>query len=404
MVEMQAVLIAGKFSRPVTVAVTSLVAIHGDHQTVVMGNFYFIIERIKRRRLFYGHQRRMSRQKMARIYGQPLKLAGKGLAILLCALPVSGDGEVYEYSDRQNVVGSLQTARIARHDTFLKLAYEHKLAYYELREANPNVDPWTPKEGEEIVLPKQFILPKTRQGIHINLAEYRLYYFHPDEKNKVWTFPISIGRGDWLSPIGGTTVVDKLVNPTWYPPASIRKEHEEAGDPLPRMVPPGPDNPFGKYALQLEAEGYFIHGTIRPYGIGMQVTHGCIRMRPEDIETLFSMVDRKTPVFIEYRPFKSAAEGEVIYFEANAEVDYEKFKVISSEEKSRFLSDAIRHMLEQEQFYGAIDWFAVFRQADLALGIPYPVNLYHPGPVFISAPSRSSTATHAEASDLPYLF
>ena len=244
--------------------------------------------------------------------------------VFFCSLSMVADAEVYDYKDGQNLIGSLQKTHMSRHDTFLKLAHHYKLGYHELREANPHVDPWTPEDGAEIIIPSQFILPEIRQGFYINLAEYRLYNFHPNQKNKVWTFPISVGRGDWLSPIGATQVIDKLVKPAWYPPPSIRKEHEEAGDPLPWMVPPGPDNPLGEYALQLEAESYFIHGTIRPYGIGMKVTHGCIRMRPEDIETLFSMVSRKTPVFIEYQPFISTVENGVLYFEAIAEVDYEK--------------------------------------------------------------------------------
>lgn len=331
-------------------------------------------------------------------------LRAKAWAFVVGVLPVIASGEVYHYKEGQNLIGNLQTTYITRHDTFLSLAHHYKVGYYELREANPDVDPWTPTDGAEIIVPAQFILPELRRGIYINLAEYRLYYFSPHEKNKVWTFPISIGRGDWLTPIGATTVVDKLVNPSWYPPPSVRKEHEEAGDPLPWMVPPGPDNPLGEYALQLQAESYFIHGTTKPYGIGMKVTHGCIRMRPEDIKTLFDMVARETPVMIEYQPFKSAVEDGVLYFEANANVDYEQPKTITPVMRAEFLTAAIRSVLQQHQSVGALDWFVIFRHAYAALGIPYPVSLDHPGPVFIEAPPRPSTATQAEGKGLPYLF
>lgn len=328
-----------------------------------------------------------------------------GLSIaFLYGLPILAGAEVYSYKEGQTLVGQLQTTHVTRHETFLELAHHYKVAYYELREANPDVDPWTPEDGAEIIVPTQFILPEVRHGIHVNLAEYRLYYFNPDEKNKVWTFPISVGRGDWLTPIGATSVVDKLINPTWYPPVSIRKEHEEAGDPLPWKVPPGPDNPFGKYALQLQAEGYFIHGTNRPYGIGMKVTHGCIRMRPEDIASLFNMVTRQTPVFIEYRPFKSAVEDGVLYFEANADADYANPKEITPIMRAELLTDAVRHLLERHRTIKALNWFAIFRQAYEPLGIPYPVNLHHAGPVFIKAPYRVRTPLQAGIEGLPYLF
>ena len=181
------------------------------------------------------------------------------------------------------IVGSLRAVTAQADDTFVDLGQKYSLGYDEMRVANPELDAWVPEEGSTIILPGRFILPQPDyRGIYINLAEMRIYHYF--EKNSVDTYPISIGRGDWLTPRANAKVIDKLINPTWYPPESVRKEHALEGDILPASVPPGDDNPLGKYALQLDLPSYFIHGTNRPEGIGMRVTHGCIRMRPADIE------------------------------------------------------------------------------------------------------------------------
>jgi L,D-transpeptidase ErfK/SrfK len=131
-------------------------------------------------------------------------------------------------------------------DTFADIGVANDLGYLEMVVANPGVDPWLPGEGAEIVLPTRFILPPgPREGIVINLAEYRMYYF-PKGQNVVHTFPLGIGREGWGSPIAHTTITGKTPNPGWSPPASIRAEHAADGDPLPTYVPPGPNNPLGR--------------------------------------------------------------------------------------------------------------------------------------------------------------
>lgn len=189
------------------------------------------------------------------------------------------------------------TVTTARHaDTLSDIARAHQLGFDEIRRANPGVDPWLPGEGARVILPQQFILPSApRRGLVVNLPEMRLYYYPPpapDRAAEVVTLPISIGRMDWSTPLGETRVTDKLVNPAWYPPASIRAEHAADGNPLAREIPPGPDNPLGEFALMLGVPGYFIHGTNRGFGIGMRVTHGCIRLTPEDIRWLFERSPR----------------------------------------------------------------------------------------------------------------
>jgi len=187
--------------------------------------------------------------------------------------------------------------------------------------ANPDVDVWLPGEGTEVLLPTRYVLPPgPREGIVLNLAEYRMYYYPPakeGERGEVMTFPMSIGRMDWATPLGRTRIVAKAKNPAWYPPESVRAEHEAEGRPLPRIVPPGPDNPLGDHAMRLGLPGYLIHGTNRPAGVGMRVTHGCIRMFPEDIEYLFAQVGLDTPVRIVNEPLKLGWDGDDLFIEVH---------------------------------------------------------------------------------------
>ena len=227
-----------------------------------------------------------------------------------------------ELSAESEVVGEVQVIRADYEDTFIKLARRYDLGYRELIQANPDVDPWLPGEGTEIVLPTQFVLPKTsRQGIVINLPELRLYYYPDGASGRVFTHPISIGRMEWGTPLGRAEVIAKALDPAWYPPESIRAEHAADNRFLPRVVPPGPDNPLGRHALRLSLPGYLIHGTNKPSGIGMRVTHGCIRMFPEDIEALFETVPVGTPVHIVNQPYKLGWTEEGFYLEAHPPLD-----------------------------------------------------------------------------------
>lgn len=213
----------------------------------------------------------------------------------------------------------------ARHeDTLTDIARRHQLGYEEIVRANPGVDVWLPGEGTEVRLPKQYVLPPSaREGIVVNLAEFRLYHFTREgDRSTVSTFPISIGRMDWGTPIGRWNVTAKQTDPSWYPPESIRREHLEDGrGPLPPVVPPGPDNPLGRHAIRLSLPSYLIHGTNRPVGVGMRVTHGCIRMYPEDIEWLFGRVAVNTPVTIINQPNKFGWVGDELYLEVHPPLD-----------------------------------------------------------------------------------
>ena len=235
-----------------------------------------------------------------------------------------------EESNHNTIIGSTKIIHADERDTLLDIARNYGFGYQDMKLANVNVDTWLPDDGQEIVLPSQFILPvASMDGIVLNVPEMRLYYYPPKEEGKlqeVFTYPLGVGREGWSTPYIKTTIVEKKVNPNWYPPKSILKEHEEAGDPLPKIVKPGPENPLGNYAMRLGRRDYLIHGTNKPNGIGMRISHGCIRLYPEDIKELFSKVSLKTPVNIINQPYKIGVKNDVIYLEAHPFLDEDKEK------------------------------------------------------------------------------
>lgn len=218
------------------------------------------------------------------------------------------------------VIGELQLTKVEGEDTFSDIARRFNLGYEELVRANPGVDPWLPGEGREIVLPTQYVLPNAeREGLVINVAQLRVFYFPKvaeGELPTVITHPIGIGKVGWSTPEGSTKVTGKQKNPTWTPPASVRKEHREAGDPLPAKVPPGPDNPLGAYKMTLGWPSYLIHGTNKPYGVGMRSSHGCIRFYPEDIEQLYGDIPIGTKVTVVNQPLVVGWHRDAMYMQA----------------------------------------------------------------------------------------
>ncbi len=225
----------------------------------------------------------------------------------------------------QSVVGELQRVTVEGENTLSDLAREYGLGFDEIVAANPEVDPWLPGVGTEVLLPTQYVLPDaSRSGIVLNVASKRLFYYPPVVQGEfpvVYTFPIGIGRVGWETPTGVTEVIDKARDPNWYVPASVRKEHAAAGNPLPAVVPPGPDNPLGRYVLKLDMPGYLIHGTNQPYGVGMRVSHGCVRLYPENIEFLYPQIGRGEAVWIVNEPYLVGERDGQLYFEAHAPLE-----------------------------------------------------------------------------------
>ncbi|MCU7848613.1 MAG: L,D-transpeptidase family protein [Candidatus Thiodiazotropha sp. (ex Lucinoma kastoroae)] len=204
-----------------------------------------------------------------------------------------------------DVVGQTFKLTTRYEETFSDIARTYDIGYRQMVAANPDVDAWLPGEGSEVVMPQQYILPPgPRKGVIINLAELRLYYF-PDDRPVVITYPIGIGREGWSTPTGETRVIGKKKYPSWTVPESILQEHENDGNPLPAVVLPGPDNPLGNRAIYLGMNGYLLHGTNKPYGVGMRVSHGCIRLYPENVERFFEEVEVGVPVRIINVPFKA---------------------------------------------------------------------------------------------------
>ncbi|MCI1900419.1 MAG: L,D-transpeptidase family protein [Enterobacter sp.] len=192
------------------------------------------------------------------------------------------------------------------------IAKKYNVGFLALLQANPGVDPYVPRAGSVLTIPLQTLLPDApREGLVINLAELRLYYYPPG-KNEVTVYPIGIGQlgGDTLTPTMVTTVSDKRANPTWTPTANIRARYKAQGIDLPAVVPAGPDNPMGHHAIRLAAYGgvYLLHGTNADFGIGMRVSSGCIRLRDGDIEALFRVITPGTKVNIINTPIKVSEE------------------------------------------------------------------------------------------------
>lgn len=221
-------------------------------------------------------------------------------------------------SAEQSVVGEPQVVLAREEDTFSDLARAYGLGYDELVAANPDINPWLPGADTPILLPTQFVLPPdAREGVVLNIASKRLFYFPQMPEGQpqvVKTYPIGIGRVGWETPLGSTTVVAKAVDPVWYVPLSVRQEHAEMGDPLPSVVPAGPENPLGSRVLKLDIPGYLIHGTNQPYGVGMRVSHGCVRLYPENIEYLYELIAIGEKVQIINEPYLlGELDGELIF-------------------------------------------------------------------------------------------
>ena len=224
---------------------------------------------------------------------------------------------VYEFNKTIQTFGNNEFINAVYEDTLVDIARKYNLGFNEIIRANPNVDKWLPGEGTIIKIPAQNIIPKgfSEKGITINLSEFRGYFI---KDNKLITFPVGLGRMDWKTPLGISTIDLKLEKPAWYPPKSVRDEYKNQGKFLPAEVLPGPDNPLGELAMRISIPGgYFIHGTNRPDGVGMEISHGCIRLFPEDIDYIFQLTDIGTEVIILDQPIKIARIENDIYLQVH---------------------------------------------------------------------------------------
>jgi len=265
-------------------------------------------------------------------------------------------------SAQQSVVGMPQVVFTRGEDTLSDLARAYGLGYDELLAANPDVDPWLPGDNTPVLLPTQYVLPDVpREGIVLNIASRRLFYFPVVPEGQaavVQTYPIGIGRVGWETPLGTTEVTAKAKDPHWYVPLSVRQEHAESGNPLPSVIPPGPDNPLGHRVLKLGMPGYLIHGTNQPFGVGMRVSHGCVRLYPENIEYLYELVDIGEPVNIVNEPFLIGQLDGEWYFEGHEPLEDD---LIGSEQR-------LQQLIENHAAVDGIDY--VRSIASNANGVP----------------------------------
>lgn len=260
------------------------------------------------------------------------------------------------------VVGSNRIYVLGADETLIELAHRAGLGYAGLAAANPGIDPWLPEAGRAVLLPYEAILPAaTGLGITINLAEYRLYLVWEQQGRRlVRIYPIGIGAEGVETREGRFTVTGVVADPTWRVPASIRAERPE----LPATVPPGPENPLGKYWIGLSLEGVGIHGTNKPYGLGRRVSHGCIRLYPEDIEDLAARVGKGTAVRIVYQPIKLGQRGRQLL----AEVHPDFLGRIDNR------LEEVRRLRNDLSWAGLLDAQALQQALNEARGIPLPVS------------------------------
>ena len=310
-------------------------------------------------------------------------------------LPLAEATHRFVVAGDDDVVGRLQVT-VARHeDTLADIARRFNVGSTELLRANPGVDPWIPGDGKEIVLPTEFVLPDApREGLVLNLAAMRLYYYPEREKGaevEVITHPIGIGKVGWATPEGSTKVVSRVKDPVWTPPVSVRQEHAKDGDILPPTVPPGPDNPLGRHMLRLGWPSYLIHGTNKPPGVGMRASHGCIRLYPEDIERLFESIPDGTRVTVVNQPYVLGWRGGRLLAQAYEPLEDDKrdwSDVAASLRRQAKKSKSPRWKKIAAHDAG-IDWDIVRASAGEARGIASPVG---PGEV---VDTTAATVTQA---------
>ena len=309
-------------------------------------------------------------------------------------------------ASRDDLIGTLTTYRIQPGDTLLDVGRWFGLSAKEISDANGHLDWWLPPAGREVILPTEHILPDSpRTGIILNVPEMRLYYYFPSpaytrarhKKRKltaaafhgarvVYTFPVGLGRFDWKTPLGPWRVTAKIKNPIWVLPEDIYQEHLERDGEADRVVPAGPDNPLGLYKLDLSIPEYGLHGTNVPWGVGMTVSHGCVRLYPEDIERLFSKTPVGTPGEFVYQPVKFGWRGDSLYAEVHDDL-YGKYPGLW-----RFASQEV----QRRKLAGKVDMVKLEKLVEARSGIPTYVG-FGPAPAGGPIPTTAAASIPAPA-------
>jgi len=294
------------------------------------------------------------------------------------ALPMPTATHQFELgAGAQEIVGYIQKTVIGQEDTLPDIARRFDVGYEEMVLANPGVDPWLPGVGREVVVPTEFILPAApHEGVVVNVAAMRIFYYPPHKKGEaqtVFTHPIGIGRVGWQTPEGTTKIVSRQKDPVWVVPKSVRDEHAADGEALPEKVPAGPDNPLGEYMFRLGWQSYLIHGTNKPYGVGMRSSHGCMRLYPEDIAVFFNLIPIGTKVTVVNQPYLFGWRDGTMYLQAYAVLEDDSRDW--SKNGSHLLDQMLKPILRQRvaEHGGEIDWRRVAELTRKPRGIPVPI-------------------------------
>ena len=283
------------------------------------------------------------------------------LIMAFASSPVAG--EVYSYEKDHTVIGSVQNYRVKKGESLIEIARHFDLGFNEIAKANSLLDAFVPGTDASVNIPTFWVLPDGESpGIVINLSELRLYYsFEQGRSRLVKTYPIGIGDEGTDTPAGTFRIIQKIVNPSWHVPASIRKERPE----LPKVVPPGPENPLGSHALRLSIGDVLIHGTNKPFGVGRRVSHGCIRLYPEDIPKLYQAVPNGTRVTIVRQPVKIGVRDKKIYIEVHEDESLKEYN---------YLNETVR-ILTRKGLLKDADMDKVYRAVEEKGGVPVDISL-----------------------------
>jgi L,D-transpeptidase ErfK/SrfK len=290
------------------------------------------------------------------------------LLLFLCGLSSSCLAATYPLPSTGNVIGQIFSIQAKGGDTLYEIGKRYDVSLTDMQKANPLLKRERLARDDTVIIPSEYILPDTtKQGIVINISELRLYYYHPD-KPLVSTYPISIGQEGWATPVANTFVTEKTAAPSWHVPESIRAKAALQGKALPTVVPPGPDNPLGDYAIRLSLPGYLIHGTRSPNSIGKRASHGCIRMWDSNVEELFNLVQIKTPVYIVHQPYKIGLKADQILLESDHPLSEEAH---AHNSQLSIIASAILQMMASTPFQ--INWDHAEDIANKANGVPTPI-------------------------------
>ena len=267
----------------------------------------------------------------------------------LCKNKYSRQINFHPYDPKNlTVIGNPTSYVVKEEDTFLDIAREHELGINEMTILYPGTDPWMPSPGKTLSIPAIWVLPPTKlEQLVVNIPEMRLYVFKKDTA-EVQTYPVGIGSEGWKTPEGDFSITEKRSNPKWYVPESLRKEYGVT------IMPPGPDNPLGKYFMRFANSSYGIHGTHMPWGVGRLISHGCIRCYAEHISLIYPQVGLGTKVEMVYEPVKLGIRKGSIYVEVHPDV-YAKIPDFNQYASEKLKDFSLSDRVDPEKYRQAVE-------------------------------------------------